>query len=239
MRKTTLFIGIMTLACLVCAGFLVADSTGVAVAQNSVNDVVYLAVYDDNYSVQRDKVLEVEAPGVLVNDLCTDTAVVKAVYGPFHGALVLNDNGSFKYTPDKGYTGTDFFDYQVTDNDADGTYRDTGQVNINVYKRSGGSSSSTSTEDKDQDKKDTKDTGAQNGSDDATEVTGPGQDAGDNSSTQDRTTGQQIEEAVPSPSEELPNTGMGQDCLIALALIFIFTGAAAAYSSKQASRNDD
>ena len=250
MRKTTLFIGIMTLACLVCAGFLVADSTGVAVAQNSVNEVVYLAVYDDNYSVQRDKVLEVGAPGVLDNDICTAAAVAEAVYNPSHGTVVLNNNGSFKYTPEKGYTGTDSFTYQVIDNKAAGTYRATGQVKINVYKRSSGS---TPTEDKDQDKKDTEDTGVQNGSDDAAEATDSeqdtaeatesGQDAGDNNNniSQDTsaaepagTTGQQTAtEALPSPSDELPHTGMVQDCLIALALIFIFTGAAAVYSNKQ------
>jgi VCBS repeat-containing protein len=62
----------------------------------------------------------VAAPGVLSND--TDPqgqAIVVAdprpVSGPVHGVLTLNPDGSFTYTPDPGYSGTDTFTYQATD----------------------------------------------------------------------------------------------------------------------------
>ena len=74
----------------------------------------------DNYTVLQGNPLVVAAPGVLSND--TDPqgqAIVVAdprpVSGPVHGVLTLNPDGSFTYTPDPGYSGTDTFTYQATD----------------------------------------------------------------------------------------------------------------------------
>ena len=39
----------------------------------------------------------------------------RPVSGPSHGALTLNPDGSFIYTPDPGYSGTDTFTYAATD----------------------------------------------------------------------------------------------------------------------------
>ena len=55
--------------------------------------------------------------GVLANDvdLDGDTLRVIGVDPPLHGALQLNDDGTFRYTPAAEFSGQDFFTYQVTD----------------------------------------------------------------------------------------------------------------------------
>jgi VCBS repeat-containing protein len=72
---------------------------------------------DDSYAVDEDHTLTVAAPGVLLGDEDPDgdplTAALEA--DPSHGTLTLNPNGSFTYTPDANFYGTDTFDYQVSD----------------------------------------------------------------------------------------------------------------------------
>jgi VCBS repeat-containing protein len=79
-----------------------------------------VAVADPTYTVVQNKALDVPAPGVLGNDTDEDSpasilkvAVITAT--PAHGTLVLNPNGSFTYTPQNGYSGTDTFKYRVDD----------------------------------------------------------------------------------------------------------------------------
>ncbi len=77
-------------------------------------------VADDSYTVTQDNTLEVAASGVLSNDTDPEGQVIEVagpgpVSGPFHGALTLNPNGSFTYTPDPGYFGPDTFTYEATD----------------------------------------------------------------------------------------------------------------------------
>jgi VCBS repeat-containing protein len=58
---------------------------------------------------------------VLANDSDADrdalTVDTVPVQGPQHGVLVLNGDGSFSYTPDANYNGSDSFTYRVTDAD--------------------------------------------------------------------------------------------------------------------------
>jgi hypothetical protein len=73
---------------------------------------------DDQYVVNQDDVLDEPAPGVLANDTDADvgdelTAVL--VQTPANGALVLNADGSFTYTPNAGFFGQDTFTYRATD----------------------------------------------------------------------------------------------------------------------------
>lgn len=61
------------------------------------------------------------ATGVLSNDTAPNgplTAVL--VSGPSHGTLELNPDGSFLYTPDDDFTGTDSFTYRPVDADGPG-----------------------------------------------------------------------------------------------------------------------
>ena len=72
---------------------------------------------DDSGTVVAGNVLNVPAPGVLSNDSDADgDAVVPSVLsGPSNGSVVLNANGSFSYTPDAGFSGTDSFTYTLDD----------------------------------------------------------------------------------------------------------------------------
>src|SRR5256712_4254968 len=56
---------------------------------------------NDAYSVAEDGTLNVSAPGVLSNDSDADgnSLTAQIVTGPAHGAVALNANGSFSYTP--------------------------------------------------------------------------------------------------------------------------------------------
>ena len=44
-----------------------------------------------------------------------DFLMAELVEDPLHGLLTLNGNGSFSYTPDNGFSGTDSFRYKLTD----------------------------------------------------------------------------------------------------------------------------
>ncbi|GAA1515108.1 LamG-like jellyroll fold domain-containing protein [Nocardioides humi] len=74
----------------------------------------------DAYTTAKGEVLEVDAPGVLANDTDADGDDLTAVGAtqPAHGELELAEDGSFSYTPDAGFTGTDTFTYRASDGTA-------------------------------------------------------------------------------------------------------------------------
>ncbi|MBC7128925.1 MAG: tandem-95 repeat protein, partial [Thermoplasmatales archaeon] len=76
---------------------------------------------NDYYSTNEDTQLVVNAPGVLGNDsdIDGDTLTAILVSSPSHGSLTFNSNGSFTYTPDANYHGTDSFTYKANDGQAD------------------------------------------------------------------------------------------------------------------------
>src|SRR5690606_38386077 len=61
------------------------------------------------------------APGVLSNDVDSEGNDLTAslVTEPSHGTVVLNADGSFTYTPNEGYVGTDSFQYVANDGELD------------------------------------------------------------------------------------------------------------------------
>ena len=64
----------------------------------------------DRYVVATDQALSVAAPGFLANDIDLDGEALSAtaiVDNVDHGALAAFADGSFTYTPDPGFTGTD------------------------------------------------------------------------------------------------------------------------------------
>ena len=71
----------------------------------------------DSYNVAAGTALTVPAPGVLTNDSVPGSASVQAsvVNGPAHGALALKPDGSFTYSPNGDFFGTDSFSYRVSD----------------------------------------------------------------------------------------------------------------------------
>jgi VCBS repeat-containing protein len=67
----------------------------------------------DSYVAESGKTLAVPAPGVLANDSDPDGDAMTAALAsePTHGTVTLNANGSFTFTPDAGFVGTDSFTY--------------------------------------------------------------------------------------------------------------------------------
>ncbi|MDP3719159.1 MAG: Ig-like domain-containing protein [Acidobacteriota bacterium] len=81
----------------------------------AVNDAP--VAVNDAFSIGQDGTLTVAAPGVLAGDSDVDHATLTAslLTGPNHGTLLLNPDGSFVYTPDPGYYGSDSFTYRAHD----------------------------------------------------------------------------------------------------------------------------
>ena len=75
------------------------------------------AANDDAYSTNVEQALFVPANGVLSNDIDADGDILTASVedDPLHGELVFNDDGSFLYIPEAGYTGSDSFTYYAED----------------------------------------------------------------------------------------------------------------------------
>jgi parallel beta-helix repeat protein/VCBS repeat-containing protein len=72
---------------------------------------------DDGYTMNEDTALTVPGPGTLGNDYDEDGSPVTAalVSGPTYGSLAFNADGSFVYTPNANFFGTDTFVYRVSD----------------------------------------------------------------------------------------------------------------------------
>ncbi len=59
------------------------------------------------------------AGNVVMTDVDGNALTASVVTGPAHGTLIFNSDGSFSYTPDADYNGTDSFTYKVNDGTAD------------------------------------------------------------------------------------------------------------------------
>jgi hypothetical protein len=72
---------------------------------------------DDYYGTNQASSLSVPSPGVLSNDSDADEdpLTVELVTGPANGALQLNTDGSFSYTPLPYFYGVDSFTYRAND----------------------------------------------------------------------------------------------------------------------------
>src|SRR5439155_33572 len=102
------------------SGGALTDSDSVAITVNEVNDAPVAA--DDAATTNEDTAV---SGNVLTNDSDTDnsdgilgnedtlTAVLDA--GPTNGSLTLNADGSFTYTPNANYFGSDSFTYHAVD----------------------------------------------------------------------------------------------------------------------------
>jgi VCBS repeat-containing protein len=96
-------------------GFLDSNVASVNITVNPVNDAPVAG--DNAYDATAGTTLSVVAPGVLVNDTDVDGDTLTAVLdtGPTNGALTLNADGSFDYTPSIAAPGTDSFTYFAND----------------------------------------------------------------------------------------------------------------------------
>ena len=90
-----------------------SNEATVTITVNPVNDVP--TAVDDDYTVNEDAGL---TGNVLTNDTdpdIGDTLTATLVSGTTHGTLILNADGSFSYTGNENYTGTDAFTYTASD----------------------------------------------------------------------------------------------------------------------------
>jgi VCBS repeat-containing protein len=76
---------------------------------------------DDSYTTNEDTTLTEAAPGVLTNDEDADGDPLTAdlVENVDNGTLTLNSDGSFTYTPNANFNGTDTFTYKASDGTED------------------------------------------------------------------------------------------------------------------------
>jgi VCBS repeat-containing protein len=106
--------------------YLISDASGAVSAPATVNVTIIginvpPTAVGDSYNLAEDTTLLTVAGvnGVRDNDSDPDgdALVVDStpVTGPTHGTLVLHSDGSFSYTPDGNFAGTDSFTYQVQD----------------------------------------------------------------------------------------------------------------------------
>lgn len=98
-----------------------SNKATVNITIDSVNDVP-IAV-GNSYSIGQDTTLNVAAPGILNNDSDADGDSLTAIWAsdPAHGSVSINADGSFDYSPDSGYFGTDSFTYVANDGSVDST----------------------------------------------------------------------------------------------------------------------
>ncbi|NQT41467.1 MAG: tandem-95 repeat protein [Planctomycetes bacterium] len=99
-----------------------ADYSNTAVVSITIDSVDDAPVAgDDTYIGDQDTPLNVTLPGVLANDTDPDGDTLSAVLdsGPTNGSLTLGTDGSFDYTPNPSFFGTDTFTYTANDGDLD------------------------------------------------------------------------------------------------------------------------
>lgn len=97
-----------------------SDGTNAGATQDFIIGVTNVApvASGDSYSVSEDGTLLVAAPGTLGNDGDVNGGGITAVLdaGPANAAsFVLNADGSFSYTPNADFFGTDSFTYRASD----------------------------------------------------------------------------------------------------------------------------
>ncbi|MFC1597391.1 tandem-95 repeat protein [Planctomycetota bacterium] len=95
------------------------SSARVTITVNPVNDAPW--ALSDVYGVDEDRSLIVPAPGILIRDVDVDgdTLTAVPVTDPRNGILTLYATGSFTYTPNANFHGTDSFTYKANDGELD------------------------------------------------------------------------------------------------------------------------
>ena len=96
-------------------GSLSSNLATVSLTVNAVNTAPTAVA--ESYSTNQNTALVIAAPGLLANDNDPQSNLLTAVLGtgPTKGSLTLNANGSFTYTPNSGYSGSDSFTYRAND----------------------------------------------------------------------------------------------------------------------------
>ncbi|MCB0960871.1 MAG: tandem-95 repeat protein, partial [Acidimicrobiales bacterium] len=91
-----------------------ADQTASATVTVTVDPPAAPTATDDSATTPFETPVTIVTPGVLGND--TGTGITVTDHGtPGHGTVTVEPDGAFTYTPDAGFTGTDTFTYEITD----------------------------------------------------------------------------------------------------------------------------
>ena len=102
-------------------GSLSSSPVTVSITVTAVNDAP--STVADSYTTAEDTPLSVAAPGVLGNDTDPDSGATRTAVldtNVSNGILALNANGSFSYSPNGNFAGTDSFTYHANDGSAAG-----------------------------------------------------------------------------------------------------------------------
>lgn len=107
--------------------YLASDPSGasniatVSLTINPVNDPP--VAFEDLFQGNEGSSVVINAPGVLINDSDIESSSLTAVLESdvSNGTLQLNPDGSFTYTPDPGFFGSDGFTYFANDGELDST----------------------------------------------------------------------------------------------------------------------
>ena len=88
----------------------------IAVKDTSLPNSIPVAL-DDTFEVDQNSILSIPIPGILGNDSDADNDNLIAIIEsePTSGELILNNDGSFTYTPNSGFTGEVTFTYVAND----------------------------------------------------------------------------------------------------------------------------
>ena len=93
-----------------------ADDVGTVTLQIAADQRAPLSAGNDGFSTVGDTVLSRDAAtGLLANDQTGDAGVAALASGPANGAVTVEPDGAFVYTPNAGFVGTDSFTYTLTD----------------------------------------------------------------------------------------------------------------------------
>jgi VCBS repeat-containing protein len=100
---------------------LVMDSQGLTFSKSFAINIVDIndapVAYNDQLTSLQLMALDLSGSGILTNDRDEDGNILSAILitGPSHGTLTLNADGTLTYMPTDLFSGTDSFQYQVTD----------------------------------------------------------------------------------------------------------------------------
>lgn len=94
--------------------------SNIATATVRVGDYLLMApaplrAVDDRFSVARNTTLAIPGPGLLANDTVSSSFAPVVTSPPKRGRLSLRADGGLRYTPARGFSGTDSFKYRLTD----------------------------------------------------------------------------------------------------------------------------
>ena len=96
-------------------GLIASNAATVQITVDPINDPP--TADEEQFLVDKGRALDVSSPGVLANDFDIEGDALSIILEEdvAHGELILQGDGSFSYTPDEDFSGTDQFRYRVSD----------------------------------------------------------------------------------------------------------------------------